>query len=94
MPLDVILERFRLEDVQRSPAFFDVKKLSHMNGVYIRALSVDGFVAARAAVGRPGAGGVGAGQLAATPTPGRPSCRRRPGRRSATTPACSPRWPR
>ena len=46
MPLEVILERFRLEDVQRSPAFFDVKKLSHMNGVYIRELSVDDFVAA------------------------------------------------
>ncbi len=44
--LDVILERFRLEDVQRSPAFFDVKKLSHMNGVYLRALSVGEFVAA------------------------------------------------
>jgi len=29
--LEVILERFRLEDVQRSPAFFDVKKLSHMD---------------------------------------------------------------
>ena len=46
VPLEVILERFRLEDVQRSPAFFDVKKLSHMNGVYIRELSVEEFVAA------------------------------------------------
>src|SRR5580698_1157635 len=46
VPLDVILEKFRLEDVQRSPAFFDVKKLSHMNGVYLRELSVDDFVAA------------------------------------------------
>jgi glutamyl-tRNA synthetase len=46
VPPDVILERFRLEDVQRSPAFFDVKKLSHMNGVYIRDLPVDGFVTA------------------------------------------------
>ena len=46
VPLKVILQRFRLEDVQRSPAFFDVKKLSHMNGVYIRELSVDEFVAA------------------------------------------------
>ncbi len=44
--LEVILARFRLEDVQRSPAFFDVKKLSHMNGVYIRDLSVDEFIAA------------------------------------------------
>ena len=46
VPLDVILGKFRLQDVQRSPAFFDVQKLSHMNGVYIRALTVDDFVAA------------------------------------------------
>jgi glutamyl-tRNA synthetase len=46
VPVDVILEKFRLEDVQRSPAFFDVQKLSHMDGVYLRALAVDGFVAA------------------------------------------------
>ncbi len=46
VPLGVILDRFRLEDVQRSPAFFDVKKLSHMNGVYLRALPVEEFVAA------------------------------------------------
>ena len=50
--------------MQRSPAFFDVKKLTHMNGVYIRDLPVDDFVAAIAPVGRPGAGGVGAGRLA------------------------------
>jgi glutamyl-tRNA synthetase len=46
VPLEVLLEKFRLEDVQRSPAFFDVQKLSHMNGVYLRALTVDDFVAA------------------------------------------------
>ncbi len=46
VPLDVILARFRLEDVQRSPAAFDIKKLRHFNGVYIRALPVDAFVAA------------------------------------------------
>ncbi len=46
VPIDEIIQRFRLEDVQRSPAFFDMKKLSHINGVYIRALSVDDFVAA------------------------------------------------
>ena len=39
-------ERFSLEDVQRSPAFFDVKKLNHMNGVYIRELPVQGFIEA------------------------------------------------
>ncbi len=46
VPLETIIERFRLEDVQRSPAFFDIKKLDHFNGVYIRALSADGFVEA------------------------------------------------
>ena len=46
VPLDEIVERFRLEDVQRSPAFFDTKKLVHVNGVYIRALQVPDFVAA------------------------------------------------
>jgi glutamyl-tRNA synthetase len=35
-----------LEDVQRSPAAFDLKKLSNFNGVYIRALTVEEFVAA------------------------------------------------
>ncbi len=45
LPLDELIDRFRLADVQRSPAFFDVKKLSHVNGVYIRALPVDRFVA-------------------------------------------------
>ncbi|MEM9514701.1 MAG: glutamate--tRNA ligase [Actinomycetota bacterium] len=35
---------FRLEDVNRSPAFFDVKKLDAFNGEYIRAMSTDDFV--------------------------------------------------
>jgi len=39
-----LVERFRLEDVNNSPAFFDVEKLRWMNGEYIRALSVDDFV--------------------------------------------------
>ncbi len=46
VPIDMIIQNFRLEDVQRSPAFFDIKKLSHINGVYIRALPVEEFVAA------------------------------------------------
>jgi glutamyl-tRNA synthetase len=46
VPIETIIETFRLEDVQRSPAFFDVKKLSHINGVYIRALPVGEFVEA------------------------------------------------
>jgi glutamyl-tRNA synthetase len=46
LPMETMTERFRLEDVQRSPAFFDIKKLAHINGVYVRALPVDAFVAA------------------------------------------------
>jgi glutamyl-tRNA synthetase len=37
---------FRLEDVNVSPAFFDLKKLAAFNGEYIRMLSVDEFVEA------------------------------------------------
>ncbi len=44
LPIETIVERFRLEDVQRSPAFFDVKKLTHVNGVYIRELTTAAFV--------------------------------------------------
>ena len=39
-----MIEQFRLEDVSHSPAFFDVKKLTHLNGEYIRALSRDAFI--------------------------------------------------
>ena len=35
---------FRLEDVTTSPAFFDLKKLDHINGEYIRALPCRRFV--------------------------------------------------
>lgn len=44
-PLAEIVERFRLEDVTSSPAFFDVKKLQSFNADHLRALSVDEFVA-------------------------------------------------
>ncbi len=44
-PMVEIIEQFRLEDVNPSPAFFDEKKLEHFNAEYIRALSVDEFVA-------------------------------------------------
>jgi glutamyl-tRNA synthetase len=37
---------FRLEDVNTSPAFFDLKKLAAFNGEYIRMLSVDELVVA------------------------------------------------
>jgi glutamyl-tRNA synthetase len=41
-----MVEWFRLEDVNHSPAFFDVAKLTHMNGEYIRALSTEAFIEA------------------------------------------------
>ena len=78
-PLAEIVELFRLEDVNPSPAFFDAKKLEAINGDYIRALPTDEFVArvepfldARRAVARRSLRGA-----------------RRRGRR----PACG-RWPR
>jgi glutamyl-tRNA synthetase len=41
-----MVQWFRLEDVNHSPAFFDVAKLTHMNGEYIRAMPVDSFIEA------------------------------------------------
>jgi glutamyl-tRNA synthetase len=46
VPWSVIVDEFRLEEVNPSPAFFDEKKLRAFNGEYIRALSVEGFVEA------------------------------------------------
>jgi len=43
---DQMVEWFRLADVNHSPAFFDVVKLTHMNGEYIRSLSPAAFVEA------------------------------------------------
>jgi glutamyl-tRNA synthetase len=43
-PLAEIVELFRLEDVTPSPAFFDMRKLAHVNAEYIRALDVDAFL--------------------------------------------------
>ncbi|BCJ51293.1 glutamate--tRNA ligase [Actinoplanes sp. NBRC 14428] len=45
VPWQVIEDEFRLEDVNHSPAFFDVKKLRAFNGEYIRALSAEDFAA-------------------------------------------------
>ncbi len=45
VPWSTIVEQFRLEDVNHSPAFFDVKKLHAFNGEYIRALSIADFIA-------------------------------------------------
>ncbi len=39
-----MLEWFRLEEVNHSPAFFDVVKLTHMNGEYIRAMPTESFI--------------------------------------------------
>ncbi len=46
VPWSVIEQAFRLEDVNHSPAFFDIKKLAAFNGEYIRLLSVDEFIEA------------------------------------------------
>jgi glutamyl-tRNA synthetase len=43
-PFPEIVDLFRLEDVNKAGAFFDLKKLNHFNGEYIRALPVDEFV--------------------------------------------------
>ena len=42
-PLAEIVERFRLEDVTPSPAFFDTKKLQAFNAEYLRALPTAEF---------------------------------------------------
>jgi glutamyl-tRNA synthetase len=44
VPWDVIVDEFRIEDVNTSPAFFDEKKLRAFNGDYIRALPAQKFV--------------------------------------------------
>jgi glutamyl-tRNA synthetase len=46
VPWEVILDTFRLEDVNSAPAFFDEKKLLAFNDEYVRALPVDAFIAA------------------------------------------------
>ena len=43
-PLAEIVEQFRLEDVNSSPAFFDDKKLRSINGDYLRALPAEEFL--------------------------------------------------
>ena len=45
-PLRELVEQFRLEDVNSAPAFFDVKKLQHVNAEHLRALPVDEFLTA------------------------------------------------
>ena len=43
-PLAEIVSLFRISDVNKAGAFFDVKKLQHFNGEYIRSLSLPQFV--------------------------------------------------
>ncbi|MDP8954593.1 MAG: glutamate--tRNA ligase [Actinomycetota bacterium] len=45
-PLDEIVKLFRLEDVNHAPAFFDIDKLTHVNGVYLRSLPTSAFIGA------------------------------------------------
>jgi glutamyl-tRNA synthetase len=44
VPFERILAEFRIEDVNSAPAYFDVAKLTAINGEYIRALDVDDFI--------------------------------------------------
>ncbi len=46
VPFDEMVAEFRIEDVNPSPAFFDVKKLRAFNGEYIRALPAAEFILA------------------------------------------------
>ena len=50
VPWSSMVEEFRLEDVNHSPAFFDIKKLASFNGDYIRAMSLDEFIQAASPV--------------------------------------------
>ena len=43
-PISEIVELFKLENVNKGSAFFDVTKLNHINGEYIRALPVEEFI--------------------------------------------------
>ncbi len=40
-----MVKRFDLSDIQKNPAVFDNEKLTWMNGVYIRELGIDEFIA-------------------------------------------------
>ena len=44
VPWQHIVDAFRLEDVNHSPAFFDIKKLNSFNGDYVRAMSLEEFI--------------------------------------------------
>ncbi|HXS66658.1 MAG TPA: glutamate--tRNA ligase [Streptosporangiaceae bacterium] len=44
LPWPALVEEFRLDEVNLSPAFFDIKKLRAINGTYIRELAVEEFI--------------------------------------------------
>jgi glutamyl-tRNA synthetase len=46
MPTEELVRRFRVEDVGKSAAIFDEKKLRWLNGRFMRELSLDDYVAA------------------------------------------------
>lgn len=43
-PIDELVAQFDLADINKAPAFFDIKKLEHFNAEYIRALPLDEFL--------------------------------------------------
>ena len=43
-PIEEIIDLFKLENVNKGSAFFDIAKLDHINGEYIRALPVERFI--------------------------------------------------
>lgn len=43
LPIEEFIAQFELSDINKAPAFFDIKKLEHFNSEYIRALSVEEF---------------------------------------------------
>ncbi|MDG2027937.1 MAG: glutamate--tRNA ligase [Acidimicrobiales bacterium] len=45
-PIEEIIEQFSLEAVNKAPAFFDPKKLDHINAEYIKAMTPMAFVEA------------------------------------------------
>jgi glutamyl-tRNA synthetase len=43
-PLGEIVDLFRIQDVNKAAAFFDLKKLEHINATHLRALDRDDFI--------------------------------------------------
>ncbi|HEX4083186.1 MAG TPA: glutamate--tRNA ligase family protein [Acidimicrobiales bacterium] len=42
--VETLVREFRLEDVHHAPAFFDVQKMTHLNGEYVRELPLGEFI--------------------------------------------------